>query len=271
MINSQKLDMAKEKVVNVHSLDDDRFERSKRLGWFNLKKVEKIRVLVVGAGAIGNETVKDLVLSGFHHIALVDMDYVVKSNLNRCVFFSDEDAEENRMKSEVISKKITVLNPDVKIKSFVSSIERFSEEFIPSFDLVLGCLDNVSARLHVNAQCYYHRIPYIDGATRGLIGKVQVVLPPETSCLQCGMNKTHDKIRNTRLSCTGRDVTFFEPKLAADINTTSIVSAVQVQEALKIVHKRLDAVIRNVFYFDGNRNVADVLELPINPECSHHF
>jgi hypothetical protein len=103
------------------------------------------------------------------------------------------------------------------------------------------------------------------------VGKVHVVIPPDTSCIECGMNKTHNKIREMRLSCTGRDVTFFEQKIAADINTTSIVSAIQVQEVLKIIHKRWKNVIRNIFYFDGNRNVSEVLELQINPKCPHHF
>jgi molybdopterin/thiamine biosynthesis adenylyltransferase len=261
----------KHKVVDINSFDNDRFERSRRLGWFNLNIVKEMNVLVVGAGAIGNETVKNLVLSGFHKISLVDMDFVVKSNLNRCVFFSDEDAERNRMKAEVIKKKIKRLNPSVKVNSYISRIEHLSDDFIPSFDVVLGCLDNISTRLHLNARCFHHQIPYIDGGTRGLIGKVQVVIPPKTSCLECGMNKTHEKVRNKRLSCTGKDVTFFEPKLAADINTTSIISAVQTQETLKIVHKRYNSVIRNMFYYDGNRNIAEVLEVPINPNCPHHI
>ena len=65
---------------------------------------------------------------------------------------------------------------------------------------------------------YHNKIPYVDGATHGQVGKVQVVLPPHTSCLECGMNVTHSKILQLRFSCTGKDIKFFEPKIAADIN-----------------------------------------------------
>ena len=81
-------------------LDEDKHERSKRLDWFNLEKIQDAKVLVVGCGAIGNETVKNLILAGFRKIVLVDMDHVVHSNLNRCVFFDDEDAERKRLKAE---------------------------------------------------------------------------------------------------------------------------------------------------------------------------
>lgn len=259
-----------DRTIPINHMDSDKYERSKRLEWFDLQRVSKTRVLVVGAGAIGNEVCKNLILSGFRNISVVDMDHIVRSNLNRCIFFSENDAEERKMKADVIAKKLLMIEPESKIKTYVDAIENLSDDFIPSFDVVLGCLDNISARLHVNAHCYYNKIPYIDGGTNGLIGKVQVVLPPETSCLECGMNNTHNKIREMRVSCTGRDVSFFEPKIASDINTTSIIASFQVLELLKIVHEQLDQVIRNIFYFDANRNVSEILEIPINPTCCHH-
>lgn len=259
-----------EQVLKAGDIDNDRYDRSKRLGWFDLKKVKKAKVLVVGAGALGNETCKDLVLSGFRNITLVDMDRIVMSNLNRCIFFSEEDARKKRYKAEVMAEKLKIIDSSVRIKAIVDKIENLPDGFIPSHDIVLGCLDNISARLHVNAHAYYGRVPYIDGATHGLIGKVQVVIPPETSCIECGMNVTHNKIRNMRYSCTGNDISFFEPKIPADINTTSIISAVQVQEALKVVHGRWSNVIKNIFYYDGNRNFSEVMELEINPACPNH-
>lgn len=258
------------KVLSIKSIDNDQFDRSKRLGWFDIKTVSDAKVLVVGAGALGNEVCKNLVLSGFRNISIVDMDYVVRSNLNRCIFFSVEDAERKNMKATVLKKKLMILNPSVNVKSFIDPIENLSDEFIPSFNLVLGCLDNILARLHVNAHCYYNQIPFIDGGTNGLIGKVQVVIPPKTSCFECGLNRTHSKIEAMKLSCTDREVSFFESIIASDINTTSLIAAVQVQEALKIIHKRWGQVIYNLFYYDGNRNIAEILEIPINPHCYHH-
>ncbi len=256
--------------LHAGDVDRDRHDRSKRFTWFNRDAVRDAAVLVVGAGALGNETCKDLILSGFRNISLVDMDHVVLSNLNRCVFFSDADAERRRYKADVIADKAAALDPGVDIEPHVNKIQELPEGFIARHDVVLGCLDNIESRLHVNAHAYHHGVPYIDGGTRGLVGKVQVVVPPETSCLECGMNVTHHRVKDVRYSCTGDDVTVFEPKMASDVNTTSIVSAVQVQETLKLVNGRHERLLENMFYFDGNRNVADVMKVPVDPGCPHH-
>ena len=251
-------------------VDEDRFERSKRIGWFDLGRIRKARVLVVGAGALGNEVIKDLVLSGFGDITLVDMDRVVLSNLNRCLFFSERDSRERRYKAEVVAEGAARLDPAARVHAVVGRIEEQPEELIRRHDIVLGCLDNLAARLHVNAHTYPRNIPYIDGATLGTIGKVQVVLPPDTPCLECGMNRTHMKILQMRFSCTGKDFTFFDPKLAAEITTTSVIAAVQVREALKLTCEQRRLCLRNMFYYDAPKNVSEVLEVDQNPRCPHH-
>lgn len=256
-------------AIRVGDMDEDKHSRLRLYGWFDIEKVRKEKVLVIGAGALGNEVCKNLLLSGYQKISIVDMDKIVKSNLNRCIFFTEEDAEEKRYKAEVIAEKMKKLEKSAEIKFFIKRIEELPENFISSHNLVLGCVDNVATRLHINAYCYHHHIPYIDGATQGQIGKVQVVIPPETSCLECGMNSTHAKILQKRFSCTGKDITYFEPKLAADVNTTSIIAAFQVQEALKITHG-LQNYIKNIFYYDGSKNFFSIFELPINSHCPNH-
>lgn len=249
---------------------EDRFDRSRRIPWFDLDRTREARALVVGAGALGNEVVKDLVLSGVRHLTLVDMDSVVRSNLNRCVFFTPEDAEESRLKVEVVARGAKALDGEVLIETEAERIEDLGEDVFKGHDVVLGCLDNLATRVHVNANTYWMRIPYVDGGTMGLMGKVHVVVPPETSCVECTLNSSHYKIIEQRYSCTGADMTYVEPKLAAEVTTTAVVAAVQTREAMKIINGRKDLTLTNMFYYDGNRNVSDVLEVGINPDCPNH-
>jgi len=263
--------MAEEVILRADRLNEDRFERSKRMTWMDIDAIQKAKVLMVGVGAIGNEVAKNLVLSGFQNITLIDMDYVVRSNLNRCLFFTDEHADNKEMKVDVVAKGMKKLNPAIKLETLTCKVEETDEDFIPSHDIVMGCLDNIGARLHLNAHAYNGKRLYVDGATLGIIGKVQVVLPPETSCLECGMNKTHMKIVEKRFSCTGENITFFEQKLAAEITTTAVVSAIMVREAIKYSSGNPDQLIRNMFYYDGMHNTSDVYEIDINPDCFHHM
>ena len=84
------------------------------------------------------------------------------------------------------------------------------------------------------------------------------------------MNRSHAKIAGLRFSCTGKDVVFHEPRLAAEITTTSIISAVMVREALKVVSRKTEMLVSNAFYYDGQRNIAEEMEVPLDPSCPVH-
>lgn len=251
--------------------DGDRWDRSRRIEWMDMERVQAGRYLVLGAGALGNEVVKDLVLAGARNITLVDMDSVVRSNLSRCVMFRERDSAERRLKAEVVAERAADLDPEVRVRAVVGRIQQLDGREWSEHDIVLGCLDNIAARLHANAHAYYHRIPYIDGGTDGFAGRVQVIVPPSTPCLQCGLNKSHYKVMEKRYSCTGSEITYYRPSVAAEITTTSIIAATQVREALKIVCGRDDAVIRNVVHYNGMQNTWDELEMSVEPSCPLHI
>jgi len=77
--------------VKVREYDRDRFDRMRRIDCLDIDNLHRSRCLVVGAGALGNEVVKCMLLAGFGDITIVDMDEVVISNLSRCVFFREGD------------------------------------------------------------------------------------------------------------------------------------------------------------------------------------
>jgi len=250
--------------VKVREYDSDRFDRMRRIEWLDIDKIQRARCLVVGAGALGNEVVKCMILAGFSDITVVDMDNIVESNLSRCVFFRDGD--NGRKKAEVVAERAGELYSGSKVKPIVSRIQDISKW---DFDIVFGCLDNISARLHVNSHARYHKIPYIDGATDGFRGKVQVIL--ETGpCLECGMNSSHMKIIDERFSCTGGGAIFI-PKMAAEITTTSIIAAAQVREAMKILSGRRESCLKNVMYYDGLSGAMIHLEISEDSNCQNHF
>lgn len=251
-------------TIAAHFVDDDRFDRMRRIDWVDMDRINSARCLVVGAGALGNEAVKNLVLSGFRDITIVDMDDIVISNLSRCLFFREKDVR-TVMKSEILASRASELDPECRIRPIVGTIQELESW---DYDLILGCLDNIKARLHVNSHAYYHGVPYIDGATDGMNGKVTVILE-DGPCLQCMMNRSHIREMERRFTCTGNG-RMFVPKMASDITTTSAVAAMQVREAMKIASGRKDLCIRNVAYYDGIAGTTEVLEACKDDECPNH-
>src|SRR5512136_2540109 len=114
-------------MLRPREADEDKFERSRRIGWLKLDSVFESRAMIVGAGALGNEVAKNLLLSGFRRITIVDMDHVVRSNLNRCLFFSKEDAESGGMKAEVVARGLSAMSEEVEPVPLVSRIEDVSD------------------------------------------------------------------------------------------------------------------------------------------------
>jgi molybdopterin/thiamine biosynthesis adenylyltransferase len=259
-----------EEMLRPSDLDGDRFDRSRRIEWLDIDAICRTRVLMVGAGALGNEVGKDLALSGFRDITVVDMDTVAVSNLSRCLFFRESDASEEHLKAEVVANGINNLVGADSARAVATPIEEAEPDLFPNSDVVLGCLDNVLARVHVNARSYCAGKLYVDGGMDGFTGRVMVVRPPDGACLQCGMNKSHFKVANLRFSCTGAETVFHEPRMAAEITTTSILAAIMVREVVKHVSRRDDLLLSNVLYYDGKQNRVDELEIPRNPDCLVH-
>ena len=250
--------------VTAGSADRDRHDRQKRIDWVDMDGIMSSRVLVVGAGALGNEVVKDLVLSGFRDIAVIDMDDVVLSNLSRCLFFRDSDVK-NGMKSEIVAERASQLDPEVRITPIVGKIQDLQDW---DYGIIIGCLDNILARMHLNASACGLGIPYVDGATDGMMGKLQVVLPGRP-CLQCATNRSHAKALERRFTCTG-NASMFVPHTASDITTTAVIAAMEVREAMKIASGRQDLCTDGVTYYDGTQGTMFTLELDADPECPNH-
>ena len=83
--------------------DDDRYSRLRLISWWRQERLATAKVLVVGAGALGNEVIKNLALLGVGTTYLIDLDAIEASNLSRSVLFRAEDA--GRPKAEVAARR----------------------------------------------------------------------------------------------------------------------------------------------------------------------
>ena len=208
------------------------------LSWFKKEKVKDARVLVAGAGALGNEVVKNLALFGVGHIYVVDFDQIEISNLTRSVLFREEDAYNHSFKADIVAKRAMEINPQIKVTPIVGNL--FSEVgfgLYNSVDVVIGCLDSRIARYQLNRLCMRAGKTWIDGSIENMTGAVRVYAPGK-SCYECGLSR--EEFNNIMLRTGCADVVRTQGK-AGRIATTpisaSIVGAMQVQEAMKVIHQ----------------------------------
>ncbi|KAK3851796.1 hypothetical protein Pcinc_041577 [Petrolisthes cinctipes] len=143
------------------------------------------KVLVVGAGGIGCELLKDLVLAGFEDIEVIDLDTIDVSNLNRQFLFQKKHV--GKSKAEVAKESALRFNPRASITAHHDSIIKstYGMSFYQKFDLVMNALDNRSARNHVNRMCLAADIPLVESGTAGYLGQVTVIKKGVTECYEC--------------------------------------------------------------------------------------
>lgn len=153
--------------------------------------ISKARIFVVGAGGIGCELLKNLVMTGFRNIEVVDLDTIDLSNLNRQFLFRRSHI--GKPKSIVAAEAVSrLVYPPVKIKAYHGNIKapEFGPEFISGFNLVINALDNLEARRHVNRLCLAANVPLIESATEGYMGYVTPIIGGRTECFECQPKQT---------------------------------------------------------------------------------
>jgi len=153
-------------------------------------------VLVIGAGGLGCELLKDLALMGFKNIHVIDMDTIDLSNLNRQFLFRQKDIGESKaiVAANFINERIV----GTTVTPHHAKIQDKDNAFYQQFSVVVCGLDSVKARRWINAKLVElvktdkennpivsTVIPLIDGGTEGFKGHVKVIVPKLGPCFDC--------------------------------------------------------------------------------------
>jgi molybdopterin/thiamine biosynthesis adenylyltransferase len=249
--------------------DHDRYSRLRLISWWRQEQLQAARILVVGAGALGNEVVKNLALLGIGTTYLIDLDVVEPSNLSRSVLFREQDG--GHPKAFVAARRATELNPEITIIALHGDvITDLGLGLFADVDLVIGCLDNREARLWVNRQCWKSGTPWIDAGIQEIQGVVKVFVPPDSACYECTMTTRDYELLNFRYSCPllTRDQ-ISSGKVPTAPTIASMMAALEVQEALKLLHG-MPVAAGSALVFNGVTNQFYSTRLPFREDCLSH-
>jgi molybdopterin/thiamine biosynthesis adenylyltransferase len=249
--------------------DEDRFARFRLISWWNQDRLRSAKVLVIGAGALGNEIVKNLALLGVGHIFVADRDRVENSNLSRSILF--RECDRGRPKAEVAALRAAEIYPEIKIQSFLGNIVYDLGAGVYSWaDVILGGLDNREARVAINQATARAGKVWIDGAIERLDGVARVFDPATGPCYECTMGENDWKMLEARRSCALLSRGEMEQgKVPTTPTTASIIAGIQVQEALKYLHG-LETISGQGFIFDGTFHQSYLVSYTRKEDCPAH-
>ncbi len=197
-----------------------RFDRLERIAGWDREHLAAARILVAGAGAIGNEVLRLLAQLGIGHVLVVDFDTVELLNLPVSPLFRESDI--GRPKARAAAEAMRALSPDVSAEWFSGDLEfELGLGVVRSMDLVIGCLDSLGARLALNLACRRAGVPWLNGAIE--INQVEVTHFGGQSgpCFECGMSAAMWARRAERFSCGG----LRSPDSALPVPTTAITAS----------------------------------------------
>jgi molybdopterin/thiamine biosynthesis adenylyltransferase len=256
--------------IGEDEVHEDRFSRFRLIPWWDQKKLQAARVLVVGAGALGNEILKNLAMLGFERILVVDLDRIEESNLSRAILFSNEDV--GAFKAEAAARSLRRIAPQVRVRPLVSNVvQNFGLGLFAWSDVIIAGLDNREARLWINRCAWKMNRPWIDGAIEGINGVARVFVAGIPPCYECTLGETDWKLLEQRMSCNLllREANT-EGKVATTPTISSVIAGIEVQEAVKLLHG-MPTLASSGFVFEGLNHTSYKVAYTANPDCMSHF
>jgi adenylyltransferase/sulfurtransferase len=250
--------------------DDDRFGRFRLIGWWDQGRLAEAKVLVIGAGALGNEIIKNLALLGVGNVLIADMDRIENSNLSRSALYRASD--NGKLKANVAARAAKDLYPGGNYHAFNGNVVYdLGMGVFRWADVVIGGLDNREARLAINRACYRLGKPWIDGAIEQINGVARVFVPPDGPCYECTMSEMDWRLLQHRRSCNllSRGEMETGGKTPTTPTVSSIIAGVQTQEAVKLLHG-MDVIAGRGWVFNGLSAEAYQIQFQRKENCYSH-
>jgi len=208
------------------------------------RRLRQSRVLIVGCGALGSAQAESLARAGVGRLRIADRDYVEASNLQRQTMFTERDASERIPKAVAAANHIAEINPEIGVEPEIVDVNQSNiERLIKDCDVVLDGTDNFATRYLINDACVKHDINWIYGAAVGSYGVTMTIQPHQTPCLRCIFEEAPPAASAPTCDTAG-----------VIMPIISVVAAVQVTEALKLLTGQDESLHRALMQFDVWRN-----------------
>lgn len=222
------------------------------------RRLGESRALVVGCGALGSAQVEILARAGVGRLRIVDRDFVEESNLQRQAMFTEADARERVPKAVAARRRVAEINSDVECETEVADVSQSNvERLVEGSDVVLDGTDNFATRFLLNDACVKNSVAWVYGAAVGSYGVTMTIRPRNSPCLRCVFPEVPAAASAPTCDTAG-----------VIMPIISVVAAVQVAEALKLLTGSTESLNGGLLQFDVWQNVWRRIGLKErDPEC----
>lgn len=255
-------------------MEHDRYLRHGLIDWFSQDDVRASRIAVIGAGAVGNEVVKNLALLGVGAIDVHDFDRVEVHNLTRSIFLREADV--GAAKAEALVARAREVDPAVELRAVEGDFWRtLGLSSLACYSSVVACVDNFEARLRLNQMCSIAGVDLVNAAIDSRFVTVETfpfsgeAMP---ACYECHLPHSAYQRIAERYSCGWlRKVAYAERKIPTTTITASIAGALAASAALRLGGTRDGSAKRVFFDTLGGAGTVTALERQSACACCGEF
>jgi molybdopterin/thiamine biosynthesis adenylyltransferase len=214
-----------------------RYRRHDLIDWFSQEHVSAARIAVIGAGAVGNEVVKNLALLGCGAIDVFDFDTVELHNLTRSVLLRESDAGRN--KAEAVAERAVELDPHVTVRAVPGDFwDTLRLVRLQDYDCAIAAVDNFEARLRLNQLCLIARVNLVNAGLDSrwaMVESFPFAAADDAACYECTLPESAYARVAERYSCGGlRRRARIERRIPTTAVTASVAGALAASAALRL-------------------------------------
>ncbi len=244
---------------NMSDVEIERYARHlvlKDIGGQGQQRLRNAKVLVVGAGGLGNPVSMYLAGAGIGTIGIIDNDVVSLSNLQRQILYREHDV--GKSKVFATQKNILEINPHIEIKPYNRLLDsRNAQKLISEYDIIIDGSDNLKTRHLVNFACVKEKKPLISGAISQWEGQISLFDPSKNyPCYSCIFPESDNE--NLTKSC-------------ADVGVLSslpgVIGSLMAVEAIKEITAVGDSLRGKLFLYDAMSCKTIKIEAERNKNC----
>jgi molybdopterin-synthase adenylyltransferase len=251
----------------------DRYARHHLIDWFSQDAVRAARFGVIGAGAIGNEVVKNLVLLGVGEIDVYDFDQVELHNLTRSIFLREIDV--GRSKAQALVERAATVDPNVSLRAIEGDFwQTLRFAHLRRYTALIVCVDNFEARIRANQLALLAGVNMVNAAIDSRYVTVEsypfeAVTEPDLApaCYECALPASVYERLAARYSCGGlKRIATAERKVPTTTITASLAGAMAANAALRFVNAAALGASR--IFSDSRTGVSSVVSLTRAALCA---
>jgi molybdopterin-synthase adenylyltransferase len=180
------------------------FDRQVRaIGARGQKRIQMLRVGVVGVGGTGSAVAEEVVRLGVSDVILIDPESFEVSNLSRVWGSTKRDLGRSQPKVAIVRRHLNSIRSGLKITNVPDSVLRESVLIrLADRDVVFSCTDNLLSRAILNRFAHQYLVPVVDmglrldareGRVTAAAGRVTIV-GPGFACLRCSNHLSPERL-----------------------------------------------------------------------------